>query len=128
MNGDRSTNGLRLPGHASVKRKRLALPRANPGEQFLLGPIPWHWLEVAGQHRGRGLHVAIALWHLATMERNAQVSLPLAMLRGLGVGRHAARRGLKALERAGVVSVVRGRGKAAVGTSVSAPEAVPDDD
>jgi hypothetical protein len=109
---------------AAVDRdgETLGLPRHRPGEMFLKGPIPWAWLEVAGRLPGRALHVALTLWLRAGIERRAEVKLPLGRLRAMGVDRHAAARGVRALEDAGLITVRRSAGRAAAVTIQTAPE------
>lgn len=91
--------------------KAHKLPRHKPGETFLKGPIPLPWLYQAGQQPGKALHVAIALWFLAGVKRSHKVALSGALLRRLGVARHAGYRGLGALETAGLDSVERHSGR-----------------
>jgi hypothetical protein len=80
---------------------------------FLKGPIPWAWLVAAASLPGRALHVGIALWLRVGLERKYDVVMPLAALAPMGVDRHAARRGLAELEKAGLVNVTRHRGRKA---------------
>jgi hypothetical protein len=91
-------------------------PRHKPGEKFLKGPIPWTWLAKAAHQPGKALHVAIALWFLAGITRKRTVALSGAVLQALGVNRHSGYRGLAALEKAGLVSVVRPPGRLPVVT------------
>jgi DNA-binding MarR family transcriptional regulator len=87
------------------------LPRHKKGERFLKGPIPLKWLCRAATKRGKTFHVAIALWHLASMKGGPTVSLPNPLLASFGVNRYAKSRGLKQLEAAGLVSVKRNPGR-----------------
>jgi DNA-binding MarR family transcriptional regulator len=82
-------------------------PRHRPGEYFLKGPIPLSWLAPASRLPGRALHVATAIWFLAGVGRTRTIRLQGGLLRQLGVNRHAAYRGLNALEEAGLVAVER---------------------
>lgn len=110
---------LSLPG---APRNQKA-PRHRLGEKFLLGPIPWDWLSVAAGLPGRALHVGIALWFLSGIKgRVATVALSNTVLCDLGVNRHAAYRGLAALEAAGLVSVERHRGRNSIVTILPAPD------
>ena len=92
-------------------RERQAPPSHKSGKKFLKGPIPYRWLEAAFRLPGRTLHVGIQLWFLAGMNRSGTVPLSLSRFELLGISRHAATRGLAALERAGLVSVVRRAGR-----------------
>lgn len=73
--------------------------------------MPWAWLERAARLPGKALHVAIVLWLLAGLKRARTVALASKYLVKCEVGRHSAYRALLALERAGLVAVVRGRGR-----------------
>ena len=112
---------LRLTTTTPSRPGRPQLPRPRPGELFLKGPIPWSWVTIAGQQRGRALHVAVALWHAATLNRAGEVAFPSSFLKGMGVDRFAANRGLAALEKAGLVAVARAPGSKAVVTLLEAP-------
>lgn len=95
-------------------RKRA--PRHKAGEWFLKGPIPGEWLHRAAALPGRALHVALAVWYLAGMEKSRQVRLTWAVFARFGVTPDAGRRGLAALEGAGLVAVDRHPGRCPVVT------------
>ena len=84
-------------------------PKHRQGERFLKGPIPLDWLAKAGQQKGHALHVSIALWHEAGVQKNAIVKVPSKLTAEMGAGRHAKYSGLEALERAGLVRVIERR-------------------
>ena len=92
-----------------VSRRRP--PRHVQGQAFLKGPVPMSWLTCAARQPGKALHVGIALWFLAGLTKTAEVKLAQSLLAQLGVDRHAGYRGLRALETAGLVGVVRHRGR-----------------
>jgi hypothetical protein len=96
-------------------------PRHKPGEKFLRGPIPWDWLTLAAKQPGRALHVALELWHWVGIKGTREVSLSRAQMALLGVDRYASARGLRALEAAGLVSVVRHRGRHPIVTVLDRP-------
>jgi hypothetical protein len=100
---------LRLPTFARARSSRP--PHHQPGEHFLKGPIPKRWLERAAQAPGRALHVAVAVWFQAGIKKRREIRLGLAQLSDFGLNRFAASRGLTALERADLVSVVRHPGR-----------------
>jgi hypothetical protein len=82
-------------------------PRHRPGEWFLRGPVPWPWLEVAARLPGKALALSLCLWREAGRQggrRTVGLCLPHA---GLGISEQAARRALRALQAAGLVSVLR---------------------
>ena len=96
--------------------KRKLPPRHKRGEWFLKGPIPGAWLAQAAALRGRTLHVAMALWYLAGVEKSRTVKPTWAVWRRFGVSPDTGRRGLAALERVGLVTVDRHRGRCPVVT------------
>ena len=102
----------------SVPRRLQHLPSATarrarsrrPG-LFVKGPIDWSWLAAAARLPGKALHVAMTLRLLAGMQNAGSVALSSARLQDAGVDRHAAYRALRHLEQAGLVAVVRRRGR-----------------
>src|SRR5262245_12025430 len=104
---------LRLPGANLVAmRPSRKPPRHRAGEKFLKGPIPWAWLERAFVLPGKALQVALLLWREAGCRRCRTVRLCLRGDLPPGLNRQAARRGLRQLAGAGLVSIrqLRGRG------------------
>ena len=55
----------------------------------------------------RALHVALAVWYLAGLEKDWQVKLTWSVLARFGLSAYTGRRGLAALELAGLVTVER---------------------
>lgn len=83
-----------------------------PGRRrFLKGPVSWEWLACAAALKGRALQVGLALLFMAGIQKVPEVKLPLEQLADMGVDRHAAYRGLKQLESAGLVVVQRALGR-----------------
>ncbi|MBY0459806.1 MAG: hypothetical protein K2V38_21010 [Gemmataceae bacterium] len=107
----------RLPDAPATARSRRS-PRHRPGEKFLKGPIPWRWVEVAAPLPGKALAVGIAAWREAGCRKCRTVPLNLS---GLAVPRRTAQRGLAELERAGLVSVNRRKGRPPLVTLLPAP-------
>jgi hypothetical protein len=77
-----------------------------------MGPLPWAWLERAARLPHKALQVLLRLSLEAGYRRRRTVSLCLDRLAGSGVKERTARRGLRELERAGLVSVQRLPGRA----------------
>jgi hypothetical protein len=110
---------LRLEDNVVLPSRKSALraPRHKPGQNFVKGPIPLDWLSVAAKQSGKALHVAVGLWFRAGIRKSNQMRFPMSWLdRVFGVNRTSAYRGLAALEKAGLVSVVRHRGRASIVT------------
>ena len=100
-------------------------PHHRSGETFLRGPIPWNWLCAAAlaSGKGSGFKLAIVLWHLSGLNRQSKtVKLSGKKLRNMGVDRHAAYRGLKALEAASLISVQRRLGRSPMVTIIGVAE------
>jgi hypothetical protein len=120
-------NHLKLPmADAPLIPQRIGTPRHRHGEKFLKGPIPLNWLSVAAKQSGKALHVATAIWFWAGLRRSREVALSMSWLRtNFGVNRYSGYRGLVALERIGLVSVVRHPGRKPLVTLLEAPAAPP---
>jgi hypothetical protein len=73
--------------------------------------IPWWLVLVAGRCEAKALLVYLAAWRLGLMQATCDVPLTTASLRVSGVTRHQKARALVCLEEAGLVTVVRQRGK-----------------
>lgn len=114
-------DALRLGSAAAVSARRPArLPRHGVHERFLCGPIPWSWLAAAMALPGHALHVGLVLWHHGFLAGGAaEVAHSATAMERWGVSRYAARRGLAALERAGLVYVDRHTGRKAIVTILS---------
>jgi hypothetical protein len=87
--------------------------RVRHQERFLKGPIPLQEISLAARLPGKALALFLAIRHQADLTNKPSVTLPARLLVELGISRDAKARGLKSLESAGLVSVVRLRGRAA---------------
>lgn len=94
-------------GFAMPTKQSKRPPHHRTGERFLKGPIPWAWVEKAGSLPGKSLHVALLLWQEVGWRKTRTVKFCLnGRLPGL-LNRQSARRGIRQLEAAGLVSVIR---------------------
>ena len=75
----------------------------------------------AATQPGRALHVALAIWFLAGIKRTPTVALSTSLLSSFGVDRYAGYRGLNALERVKLVSVIRHPGRLPIVTILDNP-------
>jgi hypothetical protein len=87
------------------RRPQRKPPRHRQGEKFLKGPIPWLWLATAFPLPGKALHLALVLWREAGCRRSRTVRLCLSGKLPPGLSRQSARRGLRRLAAAGLVTV-----------------------
>jgi hypothetical protein len=103
MNGEEVNHILE---RSRPKSKPVRPPRHRPGDWFVKGPVPWRWVEAMAQLPGKAWALSWVLWREAGRNNSRTVKLCLSCV-GLGVSEQAARRALKALEQAGLVSVCR---------------------
>ena len=83
------------------------------GERFLKGPIPLKDIAAAACLPGHALALFLAVHHQTALTGKPVVTLPGRLLADLGISRGAKSRALQALEKAGLVTVARSRGRAA---------------
>jgi hypothetical protein len=107
---------LRLPSATVAEMQTKAgksnrPPRHRPQGEFLKGPIPLTWLVPACRLSGRTLALALALWFQAGRRKRREVNLSGPILKRFNVTRKSLYRGLKALQAASLVSVVKRPGK-----------------
>ena len=96
-------------------------PRPRAGQHYLRGPVPLDWLCVAALLPGKSLHVGVALWYTAGLNRSRKVALSNVLGRRFGLDRNSKYRGLDWLEEAGLISVERKLGCAPVVSINAAP-------
>jgi hypothetical protein len=105
---------LRLPpemiGETGRRRKP---PRHRPGEPFIKGPIAYAWIASACRLSGSGLQVAMAYrFHAGRFRYRYGRQWDLSdVAAGLRLSDDSARRGLRAAESAGLLSVSRAPGR-----------------
>jgi hypothetical protein len=88
------------PSPVRLRRKKPFLSR-----------MPWDWLQQAARLPGSAWAVGLCLWKLSGCRRSRTVPFRLRRAEDLGVSLWAARHGLRALERAGLVAVERHPGR-----------------
>jgi hypothetical protein len=107
---------LRLKTRGNHQRPPARIARhAKP---FIKGPIPLSWITSAARQSGHAVHVGLAVWYLVGLSRSSTVELRPSVLRAFGVSRFAGYRALDVLAIAGLVEVVRHRGRSPVVTVV----------
>jgi hypothetical protein len=105
------------PQSSASNRTRSPTTRAwypykpKKGDHFFRGPIPWPWLCTAAKCPGQTLQVAVLLWRIVGFRNALQVPFNQSRADSFGVSREAARRGILALEKAGLISVKRSPGR-----------------
>ncbi len=108
-----------------LRLKAALVQRRAPSKLFLRGPVTWAWIERAAVLPGKALHVALVVQLLVGMCKEKRVRLGPKYLKQMGVSRHAGYRALAELEKAGLVSVNRCRGKS---PEVTAVDGAPSED
>jgi hypothetical protein len=111
-NGSREPNQDR-PLEVEVQTDLLRQSKLRRGQRFLKGPICLRDIAAAARLPGRALVLFIAIHHQIALTGKPSVTLPARLLAELGISRSAKARGLKALERSGLVTVARSTGRAA---------------
>jgi DNA-binding transcriptional ArsR family regulator len=92
------------------------------GRKFLRGPLSIEWLARAADLGGAALAVGLECWYRAGLARSAAFRLNLSRLAvAPALARSSARRGLRRLEQAGLVSVARPAGQRVL-VSLKVPE------
>jgi hypothetical protein len=117
-------DGLRIAEHdlaalGSAAPKRT--PRHRSGEPFLRGPVPWKWIQQAGALPGKALAVGLLLWLQAGCSKGRVVRFSMTRAAELGCHPDTVRRGIHALESAGLVRVERPAGRCLLVTLLDAP-------
>ncbi len=87
---------------------------------FIKGPIPLAWVQQAAKLPGRTLHLGMTLWYLAGVRRSNKGAVSYKVAEHFGLNRYTVYRGLKRLEKAGLVVVLRVRGRRPVVTLLQA--------
>jgi hypothetical protein len=105
-----------LVSRANSKGKRRRRD-GNSGDEYLRIAC-WRWLAIAARLPGKAFHVAVLLWHLRNLTRSPKVRWRPSKAREFGVSRYATRRGLDALEEAGLITVDRGVGRCPIITVI----------
>lgn len=116
----RARTAAELPPAPKAGRSKKPKRAAEP---FLRGPIPLAWLARAHEAGGSALAVGLSLWFVRGVSGKAgPVKVGRALRGRLEISRDQTRRGLFALEAAGLVaSVKKGRGHCAVVEIVEGP-------
>lgn len=94
------------PAPAVPKRTRWRC-----ADRFLKGPVPWRWLLRAMALPGKALAVGLMLWRLRGMAGRDPVLFCLTRAAADGIPTMTARRAIRALEGAGLVSIERRPGR-----------------
>jgi hypothetical protein len=117
------TNGEPLQTPAPIAKKKRR-PRPRTPDRFLKGPVPWPWLQRAMTLPGKALAVGLMLWLQRGMTSRRTILFCLARAATDGIPTTTARRAMRELEVAGLVTVHRrpGRGLEVTVNDVSGSE------
>ena len=89
----------------AIKKEKKSGKKSNC--PFLKGPIPIHWLASAKKASPTALSVGLYLWHLSGLTKKKTFKATNRTLPMWRLDRYAKYRGLKELEKAGLVRVKR---------------------
>jgi hypothetical protein len=80
--------------------------------RFLKGPVPWPWLQQAMALPGKALALGLMVWFKCGLAGRQAVRFSLTWTAAEGIPKSTARRAIRALEQAGLVTVrpLPGRG------------------
>jgi hypothetical protein len=111
--GTKSAHELPPPPKPSGRKTKRPRGEARP---FLRGPIPVEWLARAHEAGGAALAVGLSLWFVRGVSgKSGPVKMRAAVRSRFRLNPDQNRRGLRALEAAGLVELVKGgRGRCAV--------------
>ena len=87
------------------------LTEAERSSKYLAGPLPWDWIETAASLPGKSTHVLLVAWFQYKVGVSPHIKLSRKYLGELGVTAQASNRGVRALEKAGLLTVTRKRGR-----------------
>src|SRR4051794_13832387 len=113
---DRRASMLRALRPASemppVGQGRARAPRTKLSrEWFVRGPFPGRQFEIAAKLPGKALLVWQLVQHQCRLSRKDEITLRAALLERVGVSVDVKLRALRTLERAGLITVARGKGR-----------------
>jgi hypothetical protein len=108
-----------MPAPEAKKRR----PCRRRTERFLRGPVPWSWLHQAMTLPGKALAVGVMLWQLRGVTGRRTVLFCLSRAATDGIPTTTARRAVRELERAGLVTVQRKPGRGLDVTILDVPAA-----
>jgi hypothetical protein len=82
--------------------------RASPVKgKYIAGPVPVFWMCQAGRFGVKALLVGLALWHIKGLRKTNMFIVSNLMLRDWSIQSDAKSRGLRKLQRAGLIAMER---------------------
>lgn len=119
---DKKMNPDRFRFIPMQKAQPVVIPKKGYPRQttpFLRGPVPVWWLSQAGKLRGKALAAGVALWYQSGLTKKNPVKATRKLWGKFEINRKSASRGVRSLEGAGLITVVRRPGCAPVITIVN---------
>jgi hypothetical protein len=92
----------------------MSLGSTKPKEYFLRGPIPLRWLHKAAALPGKAHTLGTIIWWFYGMNPTRPIKVTGKSLVEFSISEDAYRDGLKRLEEAGLVTVIRPKGQRAL--------------
>lgn len=120
-----AVQGERRVDRRATKHTTMApLPKHQPGERFIRGPIPLAWFKAAAKCGERAEAISVLLWYAAGYQRRNPVKLTPTILKELNVHPKTARRVLVKMAELRLVDVVFHRGRSPLVTITTPGPAV----
>lgn len=92
--------------------KEIVMPVKPKIELYLRGPIFWRWIKTANSLPGKALAVGLVLWLYRALKKSVSVKVGINdIVEKIHVAPDTVRRGLQALERAGLIEIKRESGQ-----------------
>ena len=98
------------------------LERTSEDRRFVKGPLPYTWMQRAGQLPGKALHVALGLWFKKGVCGSITFTFKPKEATAFGASIDAVYDALERLEAAGLIRVERHRGRSPTVTILAASE------
>jgi hypothetical protein len=90
-------------------------PTTTPA-RFLKGPVPWPWISRANQLPGKALMLGLLLWHHKGLRKSNTFTFCLKRAVEESIPRSTARRALRHLQAAGLITIEHRPGRALIVT------------
>jgi hypothetical protein len=115
--GDSAPDAARLTWDRTTQSySRASVARDASCDRFIRGPLPLSWIMRAAALPGKAFHVSMGLWYVSGLCRSTTFPFKRSVADDFGVSVDAVYDALKNLERAGLISVVRHKGRCPIVT------------
>ena len=102
----------------SRPKRPFIKPKVNPTVKFIRAPLPYTWITSAAKLAGKSLHAAMAIRYLDGFDQSGTVKLTHRILKDFGISVKASYDVLTRMEKAGLISVKRHKGRSPIITII----------